>query len=238
MGSKSKKVRPESITGSYSLIPWVVLDSVSFKGASDKAKSLLFALMRQHNGSNNGRLHLAKKWLYNQGWTCDESNRKACHELISRGLVVQTRWGGLNMGPNWFALTWYPITNYVGLDITANSYNRGAYSLCTLPPTLRRKPPVKKQSGLHDYRDSPGSSIVTARHSTGTTTELVKPILVTLTGTTTENNVITPLPPVKSGKRIVGVKGKSGIARPKPPNMNRASHDQHQANNNVTNNSK
>lgn len=238
MVRKSKKERPETISGAYGGIPWSVMDSVSFKGASDKAKALLFALMRQHNGANNGHYQLSKKWLYNQGWTCDESNRKACHELIERGLVVQTRWGGLNMGPNWFALTWYPITNYVGLDITANSYNRGAYLLCTLPPTLRRKPPVKKQSGLHDDRDSTGTTTETARQSAITTTELVKPILVTFTGTTTENNVITPLPPVKSGKRIVGVKGKSGIARPKSLNMNRANHDQYQASNNVTNKSK
>ncbi len=213
MGRKSKKERPETISGAYGGIPWSVMDSVSFKGASDKAKALLFALMRQHNGANNGHYQLSKKWLYNQGWTCDESNRKACHELIARGLVVQTRWGGLNMGPNWFALTWYPITNYVGLDITANSYNRGAYSLCTLPPTPRRKPPFKKQSTRHDDRGSTDTTTETARHSTDTTSELVKPILVALTGTTTENNVITPLPPVNSVKRIVGVKGRSGVAK-------------------------
>ena len=141
------------------------------------------------------------------------------------------------MGANLFALTWYPITSYVGLDINAAGYVRGAYSLCNLPPTARRKPPIKKIM-RHDDRDSSVTTTETARPLAGTTTELVKPLLGTLTGTTTENNVITPLPPVKSGKRIVGVKGKSGIARPKPPNMNRANHDQHQTNNHVTNNSK
>ena len=238
MVRKSKKERPESISGPYSTIPWSVIDSVSFKGSSDKAKALLLALMRQHNGSNNGHLHLAKKWLYNQGWTCDESNRKACRELLERGLIIQTRWGGLNMGPNWFALTWHTISNYVGLDITAKGFNKGAYALCNLLPTPRRKPPVKKQSGLHDDRDCIGTTTETPRQSAITSTEPVKPLLSTLTGTTTENNVITPLPPVKSGKRIVGVKGKSGIARPKSLHMNRANHDQHQASNNVTNNSK
>ena len=208
MGSKSKKVRPESISGSYSPIPWVVLDSVSFKGASDKAKSLLFALMRQHNGSNNGRLHLAKKWLYNQGWTCEESNRKACRELIYRGLITQTRWGGLNMGANWFALTWHIISNYVGLDIAATGYKKGAYLLCTLPPTPRRKPPIRKQIVRHDNRDSSGTTTETVRPQAGTIAEPVKPVLVTLTGTTTEHNVIKPLPTVKSIKRIVGVKAK------------------------------
>ncbi len=210
---RRKKVRLESISGGYGAIPWAVMDSVSFMGASDKAKALLFALMRQHNAKNNGHLQLAKTWLYNQGWTCDESNRKACHELIDRGLITQTRWGGLNMGPNWYALTWYPITNYVGLDITAVVYVKGAYSLCNLPPTARRKPPIKKQIVRHDERDSTCTTVGAARLTSSTTTELVKPVLVTLPCTTTENNVITPLPTVNSVKRIVGVKGRSGIAK-------------------------
>jgi len=217
MARKNKQARLESISGGYAAIPWTVIDSVSFKGASDKAKALLFALMRQHNGNNNGHLHLAKKWLYNQGWTCDENNRKACNELIERGLIIHTKYGGLNMGANYFAVTWHNITNYVGLDISAKSYLRGAYSLCNLPPTKRRKPPQInagiKQIERHDYRASTGTTTELVRQSTGTTTELVKPVFDHFTVTTTENNVITPLPIPNTVKRIVGVKGKSGIAK-------------------------
>lgn len=205
--ARKKQARPETISGGYGAIPWVVMDSLSFKGASDKAKALLFALMRQHNGSNNGRLHLAKKWLYNQGWTSDENNRKARKELIERGLIVQTKLGGLNMGANLFALTWYPITNYVELEVTAVSFVRGTYSLCTMPPTARRKPPNKK-SMRHDDRDSSGTTTETARPIAITTTELVKPLLSTLTVTTTEHNVFIPLPIVKTDKRTLGVKTK------------------------------
>lgn len=217
MARKSIQSRPESIVGGYGAIPWIVMDSLSFKGASDKAKALLFALMRQHSGSNNGRLHLAKKWLNNQGWTCDENNRKARNELIERGLIVQTKWGGLNMGANLFALTWHDISNYVGLDISAKSYARGAYLLCKLPPTARRKPPQKnddtKQKMRHDSRASSSTTTEPLKQSTGTTTELVKPLLNTFTGTTTENNVFIPLHTINSVKRIVGVKGKSGIRK-------------------------
>lgn len=144
MARSRKDTRPERVSGGYSTIPWSVLDSIAFKGSSDKAKSLLFALMRQHNGANNGHLHVAKKWLYERGWTCDESNRKAKKELIERGLIIQTKQGGLNMGADFFALTWLAITNFVGLDIEAKQYRQGAYSLCKLPPTSRRKPPAKK----------------------------------------------------------------------------------------------
>ncbi len=222
MARKNKQARAESITGGYAAIPWTVLDSASFMGASDKAKALLFALIRQHSGNNNGHLHLAKKWLYSYGWTCDENNRKACNELIARGLIVHTKYGGLNMGANYYAVTWHNISNFVGLDISANSFVRGAYSLCTSPPTARRKPPLKKDAAKQntrlDYRASASPTTELVKQLTSSTTELVKPLLRTLTGSTTENNVITSLHiskqcKPKQCKRIVGVKGKSGIAK-------------------------
>ena len=46
----AKKLKqPERIDGSYSAIPHVVLDSIAFIGASNAAKALLFAIIRQHN---------------------------------------------------------------------------------------------------------------------------------------------------------------------------------------------
>lgn len=216
MARRNKDKLPESISGGFSAIPWSVLDSVSFKGASDKAKALLFALMRQHNGKNNGHLHLAKQWLYSHGWTCDENNRKARRELIERGLLVQTKQGGLNMGADLFAVTWHDISNFVGLDIECKHYPRGAYSLCKLAPTQRRKPPVRKNQ-QPDNRASASATTELAKGLTSTTTELVKATFCTLTGTTTENNVLIPIPHINSKKRIVGVKGKSGIAKQSLP---------------------
>ncbi len=212
MARLKKEQRPERISGGYSSIPWSVLDSNSFQGASDKAKALLFALMRQHNGKNNGHLHLAKKWLHSQGWTCDTNNRKARKELIERQLVTHTKQGGLNMGPDLFALTWYDITNYINLEISSKTYSRGAYLLCNLEPTKRRKPPVRKSS-QHDKRASAVMTTELELHSACTTDEHIKPTFQPLTGTTTENNVFIPLLCLNPTKRIVGVKGKSGIAK-------------------------
>lgn len=213
MARKNKQARLETISGGYAAIPWTVIDSISFKGASDKAKALLFALMRQHSGNNNGRLQLAKKWLYNQGWTCHENNAKARNELIERGLIVQTKWGGLNMGADLFALTWHDITNYVSLDITAKAYAKGFYTLCNLAPTPRRKPPVPKKSKRTDDCNSAVTTTVPVKQFTGTTTVPKTTLLAPFTGTTTENNVFIPLPTINSIKRIVGVKAKSGIRK-------------------------
>ncbi len=141
--AKTKKP-PESVNGSYAAVPHKLLDSAAFIGATDRAKSLLFALLRQHNGSNNGRLHLVESWLAKHGWPSGSSNRKARNELIERALIVQTARGGLNAGANWFALTWLPITNYVGLEISAASFHQGAWGDCKLPATARRRPPQKR----------------------------------------------------------------------------------------------
>lgn len=212
MSRSKKEIRPETISGFYASIPWAVIDSNSFKGATEKAKALLFALMRQHNGKNNGHLHLAKGWLRNQGWTCHGNNSKARDELIQRGLIIQTKRGGLNSGADLFALTWHTISNYVGLDITAQSYNKGIYNLCKLPPTERRPPPKRKIT-LPDDRASPVTTVGAGMSLAIPTTVTINDTLNTSAVSSTENNVVIPLSILKKGKRIVGVKGKSGIYR-------------------------
>jgi hypothetical protein len=57
--AKRKQRPPELIRGMYGGIPHAVWIAAFI--ASDKAKSLLFALIRQTNGSNGH--HLTDKWL-------------------------------------------------------------------------------------------------------------------------------------------------------------------------------
>lgn len=214
--AKSKKP-PEAVGGAYTAVPHRVLDSVAFIGATDRAKSLLFALMRQHNGSNNGRLHLVDKWLAEHGWPSKELNAKTRLELIDRGLIVQTKWGGLNAGCNWYGLTWLAITNFVGLDISSSSYYPGAWSVCELKPTARRKPPRKRDT-LPDNRGSTTPTTGAVSRLAAPTTGSEKALLNVSTAPTTGNNVSIPIPPCKSSnitKRIVGRVGRSG--NPKIP---------------------
>lgn len=145
MAKRNKERLPETFTGTYSAIPHRVLDSVAFKGSSDRAKSLLFALLRQINGKNNGRLQLTEKWLKSQGWPSKKLNAEARKELTARGLVIQTRRGGLNSGCHWYAVTWLKISNFTELDISSANYHQGAWAECTLPPSVRRKPPLQKR---------------------------------------------------------------------------------------------
>ena len=167
----------EAAPGRYSALPHVVLDSPAYTGASVTAKALLNELMRQHSGSNNGRLHLAHTWLVGRGWPSKSTVDKARTELIERGLIVQTKQGGLFIGPNWYALTWLTITNYVGLDIGPHQYHPGAWNSCDLPPTRRRKPPVKKREDQPDHRVSLDPTTGAASSSAGPSTGAIKPIL-------------------------------------------------------------
>lgn len=211
--AKSKKPL-EAVGGTYTAIPHRVLDSKAFIGATDRAKSLLYALMRQHNGSNNGRLQLTDKWLSEHGWPSAGMNIKTRAELIERELIIQTRHGGLNSGCNWFALTWLPITNFVGLDVSANTYHSGAWAACALQPTARRKPPQKRVTPS-DHRSSSTPTSGAVKQIATPTTGAIEALLSTSSTPYTGNNVLanTPCKPVRGNKRIVGKVGRSGIAK-------------------------
>lgn len=211
---KSKAVRrPEVFDGSFAGIPHAILDSLSFKGATDGARSLLFPIIRQLNGMNNGHLHLSAEWLKKQGYT-SSSVYKYRKELIERELIVQTKWGGLGIGASLYAVTWLPITNYVGLDISENEFRRGGWARCQLPPTPRRpKPQNKNQDSLNGNRNSEGTTTVVEKPSLVTTTVSKMCEIDGSSTTTTVNNVVNTNTPHQSNRRTVGVKGRSGVKR-------------------------
>lgn len=205
------KKLPESIDGNYSAIPHGVMDSLAFTGATNAAKALVFALIRQVNGRNNGHLQLASSWLQRLGFT-SSSSYKARDELIERGLVVQTKWGGLRLGTNLYALTWLPITNYIGLQIGEGAFRRGEWARCELPPTPRRaKPKNKNQNDHYDDRNSSATTTVIREPLATTATVTKTPKINRNSATTTVNNVVNTNTPYKSPKRTVGAKGRSGI---------------------------
>lgn len=140
MAERRQKRPAESVRGHYGAIPTVLLDSRAFMGASYPAKALLFDVIRQHNGSNNGRLQLSFAWLGKRGWKSRDVIQRAKAELIARGLLIKTKQGGLNTGASWYAVTWLDISNFVGLDIQAKDYHPGAWSSMDALPM-----PVKPQ---------------------------------------------------------------------------------------------
>lgn len=133
----SKRKPQEAVSGSYTPLPHALLDSAAFLGASDRAKALLLELIRQHTGKNNGQLHLATDWLRRRGWCSHDAIQKGKAELQERGLITKTRTGGLRMGPDRFALTWLPVSNFAGLDI--KSFQPGGWRFLDPLPTVKKR---------------------------------------------------------------------------------------------------
>jgi hypothetical protein len=141
----AKQRRPtEAIAGQYSAIPHIVLDSEAFKGASHPAKALLFELMRQHTGKNNGHLHLSASWLKHRGWKSRDVITRARNELMERNLIILTRQGGINAGASQYALTWLAITNFVNLDIQKKDYHPGAWNFMNKFEVVKTKKPARE----------------------------------------------------------------------------------------------
>jgi hypothetical protein len=147
MAEKKQKRPVEAIGGLYGAIPHAVLDSTAFKGASYPAKALLFDLIRQHSGNNNGHLHLSFSWLASRGWKSRDVIQRARGELMQRGLLIQTRQGGLNLGASRYALTWLHISNFVGLDIQGKDYHPGAWSFMDALPIARKNADASPPNG-------------------------------------------------------------------------------------------
>lgn len=211
--SRRNRRPPESVSGTFAAVPHRLLDSVAFMGASHRARSLLFELLRQHNGINNGRLQLTRPYLAERGWRSSDQIRKAEAELIERGLIVKTKQGGLNHGPNWFALSWLAISDFRGLDIQASGYSQGAYSL--LDPLPGKDLPVIRNCVKRAVvRTGAGPYHGQAEPLTGPYYGPKTPNFYTSTSPYHGNNVSIPLPPLqtkKCSKRfVVGKAGKSG----------------------------
>jgi hypothetical protein len=214
----AKKSRGEMAAGNFIALPWAVMDSPAFQGASHGAQALLLQLVRQHNGRNNGRLHLTSKWLGPRGWRSANGIHRLKRELVERGLIVRTRGGGLNAGADLYALTWLAITDFKALTLKPADYTPGGWS---------RFDPLRHVTKQKDRSNRWSSSAPTggaAQASTAPTGGAETGVFGPSAAPTCGNNVVNQStvlaadgsevnPEVRkrrAGQRVVGKKGRSG----------------------------
>ncbi len=200
-------------------MPHAVLDSNAFQDAGHPARSLLYELIRQLTGRNNGHLQLASPWLRKRGWNSADVVQRSKAELMARQLAIKTRLGGLNAGPDLWAVTWLPISDYSGLtEVSAMTYHPGAWHFLN-PPV-----PVPKRDGRSASRrsaaPSPGIVAAPAVPSPGTKTALSDAQAVPSHGNNVSTNtrpaaaavaaVAVPARRPAQPRRIVGAAGRSG----------------------------
>ena len=203
----ARKHQSEKVAGSYAVIPHAVMDSAAFMGASHHARSLLFELMRQHNGKNNGHFQLSRKWLSKRGWNSAAIYQHAKTELLERHLTVKTRLGGLNAGPDLWGVTWLPISDYSKLtEVTANTYHPGAWHFMdkAIPLAVKhsREASFERSTGRNSA-EPPGGTVTAFTEPPGGT---VSAVIAHVTEPPGGNNVVTSSHGRKVARRIVGRK--------------------------------
>lgn len=108
-------------------LPFVVIDSPAYRAAGHVARSLLLDIARQFTGKNNGRLSASVAALGPLGWKSHSTITRALHELLSLGLLIETRKGARPNKAAWYALAWRALDVTDGLDIDPKQYRTGGY---------------------------------------------------------------------------------------------------------------
>lgn len=124
---KFKDNRDKCDGATFLKLPMVVLESPGYRQAGHVARALLIDIALQYKGLNNGKLVACEKYLGPIGWKSNATVLRAVRELLSCGLLIETRKGGRPNKAAWFALSWLSLDQGQGLDIDPKLYPRGEY---------------------------------------------------------------------------------------------------------------
>lgn len=138
---KKSKTGKLDIAGRWTAWPHVVIHSKEYRKLGFAARALLFDIAAQYNASNNGKLVCCMKYLKPLGWNSNDTITRALRELLTSGLLIQTRQG---MRPPfsqaaWFAIGWFGLDVQSGLDIEPRLYRK-----CKLTPLDATSPIIGK----------------------------------------------------------------------------------------------
>lgn len=135
--SRYKNAKEKRDGGAFFTLPAAVLNGAAYLCLGAHARMLLFDLLAQYRGNNNGDLCAAYSLMKERGWRSTHTLQAAKAELLDAGLIVETRKGARPNKASLYALTWYALDDCGGkLDITPRSFPRGAYRLKDPPPAI------------------------------------------------------------------------------------------------------
>lgn len=124
--------------GAFVSVPLSVLNSRAYLDASPYSRMLLFDLLAQYRGDNNGDLCAAWKFMKPRGWRSEATLNGAKRQLLELELIVETRKGARPNKASLYALTWYALDHCSGkLDMKPQAFPRGAYRLRDPMPAIR-----------------------------------------------------------------------------------------------------
>lgn len=120
----------------FVLLPRVVIESPGYRQAGHTARSLLIDVALQYTGFNNGKLVACAKYVAPIGWNSNATVLRAVRELLTCGLLIETRKGARPNKAAWFALSWLDLDQGQGLDIDPKFYQRGEYMRPDAPASI------------------------------------------------------------------------------------------------------
>ncbi len=130
---KKSRARKLDFPGRWTALPHVVIHSQEFRNLGYAARALLFDIAAQYNASNNGKLVCCTKYLKPLGWTSNDTITRALRQLLSSGLLIQTRQGMMPPCSQaaWFAIGWFGLDIRIGLDIEPSKYHKCTFTTFT-----------------------------------------------------------------------------------------------------------
>jgi hypothetical protein len=142
----------------FAAIPKLVIDTQDYMNLTPSSLKLLWALVYQSNGKNNGDLTAALSVVQRYGFNSKSNDtlNNAKELLIKNRLIVETRAGTFtNRLCSLYALTWLPIDECKGkLSVKATSkplrdfgQHHERYKLVGIPKVVMRNPDYFKLSG-------------------------------------------------------------------------------------------
>lgn len=135
-----KEAKQKRDGGAFIQLPMSVLNSRAYIDCSPYARMLLFDLLAQYRGNNNGDLSPCWKFMRPRGWRSEATLMKAKRELIEVELIVETRKGARPNKASLYAVTFYALDDCGGkLEMSPRSFPRGAYKLRDPLPQIRIK---------------------------------------------------------------------------------------------------
>lgn len=106
--SRLKELIAEREPDHFYALPHMVVRSAEFQSLTPRATKLLFSLLAQFLGDNNGNLSAAWKVMKAIGWTSRDQLDKAIVELHAANFITVTKQGGKHK-PTLYAVTFYAI---------------------------------------------------------------------------------------------------------------------------------
>lgn len=110
------KFKGSKLNESFVAVFHSVMEAPAFIALSPHACKLLFELISQYKGDNNGDLTVAWSVVSKRGWRSRTTLWRVKQELINAGFLYITRKGHIPSTCELLALTWFPLDNSKKFD--------------------------------------------------------------------------------------------------------------------------